>query len=100
MQLRRRGAGALAATMLITGMMFGVGDAALTAPVPLSAQLASATRAAGVTDGSGYWLVASDGGVFAFGSARFYGSIAGTTLRSPISGIVATSTSRSSRTAS
>ncbi len=24
--------------------------------------------------GKGYWLVASDGGVFSFGDARFYGS--------------------------
>ena len=25
-------------------------------------------------DGKGYWLVASDGGIFAFGDARFHGS--------------------------
>ena len=25
-------------------------------------------------DGGGYWLVASDGGVFTFGDAGFYGS--------------------------
>jgi hypothetical protein len=24
--------------------------------------------------GKGYWLVASDGGIFTFGDARFYGS--------------------------
>ena len=28
-------------------------------------------------DGKGYWLVAADGGVFAFGDAAFYGSTAG-----------------------
>ena len=28
-------------------------------------------------DGKGYWLVAKDGGVFAFGSARFYNSLPG-----------------------
>ncbi len=28
---------------------------------------------AATPDGLGYWLVASDGGVFAFGDARFYG---------------------------
>jgi hypothetical protein len=27
--------------------------------------------------GKGYWLVASDGGIFAFGDAKFYGSAAG-----------------------
>ena len=25
-------------------------------------------------DGGGYWLVASDGGIFAYGDAGFYGS--------------------------
>jgi hypothetical protein len=29
---------------------------------------------AGTPDGKGYWLVAADGGVFAFGSAGFFGS--------------------------
>jgi hypothetical protein len=28
-------------------------------------------------DGHGYWLVASDGGIFTFGDAGFYGSTAG-----------------------
>jgi hypothetical protein len=36
--------------------------------------------------GFGYWLVASDGGVFAFGDAGFYGSIAGAVLTGPIVG--------------
>jgi hypothetical protein len=40
--------------------------------------------------GTGYWLVASDGGVFAFGDAQFYGSMAGNRLNSPIVGIAAT----------
>jgi hypothetical protein len=38
----------------------------------------------------GYWEVASDGGVFSFGSARFYGSMGGTELNAPIVGIAAT----------
>jgi alpha-tubulin suppressor-like RCC1 family protein len=38
----------------------------------------------------GYWLVASDGGVFAFGAARFYGSMGGTQLNKPIVGLAAT----------
>ena len=29
------------------------------------------------TDDGGYWLVASDGGIFSFGNANFYGSIPG-----------------------
>ena len=29
---------------------------------------------AATSDGSGYWLVASDGGIFTFGDAQFWGS--------------------------
>ena len=32
---------------------------------------------AATPDGGGYWLVAADGGVFAFGAAAFVGSLAG-----------------------
>ena len=39
----------------------------------------------------GYWLVAADGGVFSFGNAPFYGSMAGTRLNGPVVGIAATS---------
>ena len=35
---------------------------------------------AATSDGGGYWLVASDGGVFAFGDARFFGSMGGRPL--------------------
>jgi hypothetical protein len=38
-------------------------------------------------DGGGYWEVASDGGIFAFGDARFYGSMGGHRLNRPIVGI-------------
>jgi hypothetical protein len=40
--------------------------------------------------GDGYWLVARDGGVFAFGDAGFYGSTGAFRLRRPIVGIAAT----------
>ena len=36
--------------------------------------------------GAGYYVVASDGGVFSFGDAKFYGSKGGTTLNAPIVG--------------
>jgi hypothetical protein len=42
--------------------------------------------------GHGYWLVASDGGVFSFGDARFYGSTGGITLDKPVVGMAATPT--------
>ena len=32
---------------------------------------------ASTPDGQGYWLVASDGGIFTFGDAKFYGSLGG-----------------------
>jgi len=40
--------------------------------------------------GSGYWEVASDGGVFTFGSAGFYGSMGGKPLNAPVVGIAPT----------
>ena len=40
--------------------------------------------------GSGYWEVASDGGIFNFGSAGFYGSMGGTVLNKPVVGVAAT----------
>jgi hypothetical protein len=47
---------------------------------------------AATSTGAGYWLVASDGGVFAFGDARFVGSMGGIPLNQPIVGMAATST--------
>ena len=41
-------------------------------------------------DGRGYWMVASDGGIFAFGDAGFYGSAGGIHLNQPIMGMTAT----------
>jgi hypothetical protein len=34
--------------------------------------------------GAGYWMVAADGGIFAFGSASFEGSTGSTQLTAPI----------------
>ena len=39
-------------------------------------------------NGRGYWLVASDGGAFAF-NAPFRGSMGGTHLNQPVNGLVA-----------
>ncbi len=39
---------------------------------------------------SAYWLVASDGGVFSFGGAQFYGSTGGIHLNRPIVGMAGT----------
>jgi hypothetical protein len=39
-------------------------------------------------DGKGYWLVASDGGIFAYGDAQFYGSTGSIALNKPIIGMM------------
>ncbi len=44
---------------------------------------------ASTPDGKGYWLVASDGGIFTFGDANFYGST-GAILNKPIVGMAPT----------
>jgi len=38
-------------------------------------------------DGTGYWLVASDGGIFAF-DAEFHGSMGAIKLNKPVTGMV------------
>ena len=40
--------------------------------------------------GSGYWMSATDGGVFNFGSAGFYGSMGGKHLNAPVIGMAQT----------
>lgn len=48
-------------------------------------------RAASVPtpDGGGYWLVSSDGGVFSYGDAGFFGSAGSSPLNQPIVGMTA-----------
>ena len=45
---------------------------------------------AATPDGGGYWLVASDGGVFSFGDAGFHGSTGAMPLNKPMVGMAAT----------
>jgi hypothetical protein len=49
---------------------------------------------AGLSSAGGYWLVASDGGVFAFGDAGFFGSTGAMVLNRPIVGMAATPSGR------
>src|SRR6202011_3773054 len=53
-----------------------------TIPTPL--------RPASVAPTSGYWLVASDGGVFSYGDASFHASMGGSVLNKPIVGMTST----------
>jgi len=43
---------------------------------------------AATPSGRGYWLVASDGGIFSFGDAQFFGSTGGTKLNRPVTSMV------------
>ena len=45
---------------------------------------------AGTPDGNGYWLVASDGGIFNYGDATFFGSTGAIHLNKPIVGMATT----------
>ncbi len=45
---------------------------------------------AATPDDAGYWLVASDGGVFAYGDAHFYGSAVNLHLNEPVVGMATT----------
>ena len=51
---------------------------------------------AALPGGDGYWLVASDGGVFAFGDAGFFGSTGAISLVSPMVGMAPTQIGRAS----
>jgi hypothetical protein len=58
-----------------------MGDRHLNAPI---------VGMAATPDGGGYYLVASDGGIFTFGDARFVGSTGGIHLAKPVVGMAAT----------
>jgi hypothetical protein len=54
---------------------------------PLNGSVAGIAR---TPDSQGYWLTATDGGVFAFGDAGFHGSMANRTLDRPVVGMAST----------
>ena len=58
---------------------------------PASLQtLSNVTQVGGSGGVGGYWVNASDGGVFSFGNAQFHGSTGGMRLNKPVVGIAAT----------
>ncbi|HEX7167979.1 MAG TPA: hypothetical protein VF230_13460 [Acidimicrobiales bacterium] len=67
----------VALLVLTTGLVLGVG------PAP------SVSPAGAYPLGDGYWLAATDGGMFSFGDAQFFGSMGGTPLSRPVVGMVA-----------
>ena len=85
--MSRRIALALFSTSLVATMLLGAFD------VPDATALVVKRPIVGMAatpDGGGYWEVASDGGIFNFGNAGFYGSEGGTPLDKPIVGMAAT----------
>jgi len=56
------------------------------------AQLSTLANASSRLDGGvgGYWINATDGGVFSFGNAQFYGSTGGMRLNAPVVGMAST----------
>jgi hypothetical protein len=83
------------------GGIFAFGDAqfygsmggqVLNKPVVGIAVTPSGGAASSSTASGGYYEVASDGGLFAFGTAPFYGSMGGKPLNEPIVGMAATPT--------
>ncbi|HWD56234.1 MAG TPA: hypothetical protein VG346_13995 [Acidimicrobiales bacterium] len=68
----------------------------MTAALPVLAVVASAVLPSAVPPAGAsntvpaYWLVASDGGIFAFGGAPFYGSTGAMALTRPVVGIAST----------
>ena len=69
--------------------MFSFGDAAFHGSMGGHRLNLPIVGMAATPNGSGYWLVASDGGIFSF-NARFHGSTGGMRLNQPITGMAAT----------
>jgi len=59
-------------------------------PTYWTAELQDIEASCAAADDRGYWLTASDGGIFTFGDAQFYGSTGGIHLNQPIVGMAAT----------
>jgi hypothetical protein len=72
----------------------GVTPGSLTTTTASSNSSSGASKAvvgmASTPDGQGYWLATSNGGVFSYGDASFYGSMGGQSLNKPIVGMAAT----------
>ncbi len=102
MGVRRLGGGKRACAALVVVGALVVGGGATPAAAETS-YFGSAARLvlnrpivdlAATPSGNGYWLVASDGGLFSYGDAAFYGSTGNIKLNKPIVGMAATPTGR------
>ena len=71
---------------------FGGAHAARRADGPAGTRRSSASHR--IRSGTGYWLLAQDGGIFSYGNAAFYGSTGAMHLNSPIVGMASTPSGR------
>jgi L,D-peptidoglycan transpeptidase YkuD (ErfK/YbiS/YcfS/YnhG family) len=83
-----QGPGSAASALSRASSTLARSDAASSAST--AAGSASGVAITSTADGRGYWIASSNGGVFSFGDASFYGSEGGQTLRDPIVGMAAT----------
>jgi hypothetical protein len=78
---------ALTAAAIAVALITGPASQSRTAGISLSGAAVSAAGAPALPEDDAYWLVASDGGMFAFGGASFKGSTGTLRLRQPIIGM-------------
>ncbi len=83
------GADAAPAYVGVTQQPLSYGDAETYGQVAIATSHSFVAMAA-TPDTKGYWLVGSDGGVFSYGDARFYGSAGSLVLNKPVVGMAAT----------
>ncbi|HEX8103723.1 MAG TPA: hypothetical protein VF533_13990 [Solirubrobacteraceae bacterium] len=79
-------AGPLSVTFVALSLLNVTAAARAADPVSVAPPVAITSTA----DGLGYWITAADGGVFSFGSAKFYGSEGSTPLQKPVVGMART----------
>ena len=81
----------LAGVVLLVTLLVPVGGPRLVDPAAAAIN-EPAVGIAATPSGSGYWIVARDGGVFTNGDARFFGSTGAMSLNQPIVGMAPTPT--------
>ena len=76
--------------MYLADLAFSGGIPQLSPAVPAAAPAVGPTCPQPPAPPTGYWQVASDGGIFTFGGAQFYGSTGSMRLNKPVVGMAAT----------
>ena len=94
--LRASAANAASGSCSLSDNQLSLGSYSLTANYPGDGNYQSSVSSAqpltiSTQINHGYWLVGSDGGIFAFGAAQFFGSTGSLALQRPVVGITPTS---------